>query len=179
MPRKGTRASRVAGSTVSRGGLACIKSVDTSLVSSCLEGHDGTFAGLHYSPDGAQLIAWSREVGHVWDAATGRKLFQLRGHTLEINDAKYCPKGRFVVTASADGTGRVWDALADRSSSQPVGTRRRGCGAPKPGRSWGSSARTTRLATHTGMRCSSPMDVGLRLRTLSETQYPSTSTAPG
>lgn len=34
----------------------------------------------------------------------------LRGHTREVDSAVYSPDGRWIVTASGDGTARVWDA---------------------------------------------------------------------
>lgn len=37
-------------------------------------------------------------------------IITLNGHTADINSVAFSPDGRFVVTSSADGTARVWDA---------------------------------------------------------------------
>jgi WD40 repeat protein len=39
----------------------------------------------------------------------------LSGHTADINSVAFSPDGRFLVTASADGTARVWDAATGAS----------------------------------------------------------------
>jgi WD40 repeat protein/serine/threonine protein kinase len=46
----------------------------------------------------------------VWDAATGRELLKLRGHTGPISALKWSPDGNRLATASEDKTARVWDA---------------------------------------------------------------------
>ncbi len=44
----------------------------------------------------------------VWEAATGRVVTDLRGHTGMVYDAAFSPKADLVATASRDGTARVW-----------------------------------------------------------------------
>ncbi|HUE75052.1 MAG TPA: serine/threonine-protein kinase [Pirellulaceae bacterium] len=46
----------------------------------------------------------------VWDAATGRELVTLKGHTNVISGVDFDPTGKRVVTASYDDTLRVWDS---------------------------------------------------------------------
>ena len=85
--------------------------------------------------------------------ARDRVLAAMVGHEAQVNSAAFSPDGKRVVTASVDGTARVWDAAsgcrarhprrphraestAPRSaptasgSSQPLWTGRRGCGMP-------------------------------------------------
>jgi len=87
-----------------------------------LEGHEpltGIYE-VHWSPDGAQILtaAGNDDVGapdntaRIWDAATGRQLLVLCGHTSQVSSADWSPDGRRVVTASSDGTTRIWDAVS-------------------------------------------------------------------
>jgi len=46
----------------------------------------------------------------VWDARTGKILFDLRGHTQYLQSVNFSPDGARIVTGSADGTAKVWDA---------------------------------------------------------------------
>jgi hypothetical protein len=73
----------------------------------------GSFlTGLAYSPDGQRLAA-SGDDGSVkvWDAATGREVLTLRGHTGgHVNDLAYSPDGRRLASCGDDATVRVWDA---------------------------------------------------------------------
>jgi WD40 repeat protein len=46
----------------------------------------------------------------VWDAASGEGLLSLVGHSDEVRDVAWSPDGKWIATASADGTARVWHA---------------------------------------------------------------------
>jgi WD40 repeat protein len=48
----------------------------------------------------------------VWDAASGRKLLTLKGHTSGLLSVSWSPDGRRLATASEDGTAKVWDAAS-------------------------------------------------------------------
>ena len=47
-------------------------------------------------------------IGFRPDAASGKELTLLRGHTSEVASAAFSPDGTRVVTASQDGTARIY-----------------------------------------------------------------------
>ncbi len=88
-----------------------------------LAGHPSPVAAVCFSPDGRRIATSSegdRLKGNtvhsgpsevkVWDADTGRELFECRGHVGWILGACFTPDGKRLVTAGADHTVRVWDA---------------------------------------------------------------------
>ena len=54
----------------------------------------------------------------VWDAATGKQRFKLRGHEGGVRALAFSPNDRWLVSASYDGTIRYWD----RNTGRPVAT---------------------------------------------------------
>jgi WD40 repeat protein/serine/threonine protein kinase len=72
--------------------------------------HPGLVTGLAFSPAGLRLAtAGGDGVARVWDAAAGKELLALHGHSSRVNAVTYFPDGRSLATASADQTARVWD----------------------------------------------------------------------
>src|SRR5262249_20850030 len=61
-------------------------------------------------------IERQREVGEVkiWDAADGREMLTLKGHTGKVHSVSWSPDGKRLATGSADGTVKVWDASGGR-----------------------------------------------------------------
>jgi hypothetical protein len=59
---------------------------------------------------------------HLRDAATGKPLCEPLGHPTRgrINAARFSADGRSVVTASSDGTARLWDAATGRARGLPM-----------------------------------------------------------
>lgn len=49
----------------------------------------------------------------MWDAATGKELFSLNGHTGPVMSAAFSPDGRRVATGCMDGVARMWDVVTD------------------------------------------------------------------
>ena len=72
------------------------------------------------SPNGRAIAVSSRatvEVG-VYDVASGRLTFELRGHRYPVNRVSWSPDGRWIATASNDSSaGSGMRATADRHSS--------------------------------------------------------------
>ena len=66
---------------------------------------------VSWSPDGARLATGSGDgTAKVWDAADGRELLTLKGHTGWVRSVSWSPDGQRLATGSADGTAKVWDA---------------------------------------------------------------------
>jgi dipeptidyl aminopeptidase/acylaminoacyl peptidase len=63
-----------------------------------------------YSPDNKHLAAadGARAI-HVWDAASGKELVTLTGHTDLVRCLAFSPDGKRLVSGSADKTLKVWD----------------------------------------------------------------------
>jgi WD40 repeat protein len=65
---------------------------------------------IAFSPNGKTLAtATDGSAVVLYDVATGKRLAVLRGHTGGVNSVEFSPKGPYVVTASDDGTVRVWE----------------------------------------------------------------------
>ena len=70
--------------------------------------------------DGGRLVAAAGEMGVVWlwNARTGRRVRELRGHTSRVGDVDLTRDGRFLVSASIDGTARIWDVATGVTLAQ-------------------------------------------------------------
>ena len=87
-----------------------------------LEGHTHAVSSVSFSPDGSQIVSGARnQVGFegqgaentikVWDAATGKELRTLNGHTDGVNSVSFSLDGMLIVSGSQDKTIKVWDAV--------------------------------------------------------------------
>jgi WD40 repeat protein len=77
--------------------------------------HADAVTGISFSPDGARLAGASADkTVRIWDAATGREEFPLRGHTSWVHSVCFSPDGKRLASASHDRTVRLWDATTGR-----------------------------------------------------------------
>ena len=68
-----------------------------------------------FSPDGQRIVTASDDnSARIWDAATGKQIAALQGHTDRVRSAAFSPDGRRIVTASDDNTARIWDAATGK-----------------------------------------------------------------
>ena len=72
---------------------------------------------VSFTPDGSRVaIAGGRSVV-LLDAKTGEERGRLGSHADQIHDFAYSPDGVQLVTASQDGTARVWDTATGRETN--------------------------------------------------------------
>jgi WD40 repeat protein len=63
-----------------------------------------------FSPDGQRIVTSDDRSARIWDARTNHLLFTLP-HGDTVYDARYSSDGTRLVTASGDGSVRIWDAV--------------------------------------------------------------------
>ncbi|MEP7284182.1 MAG: TIR domain-containing protein [Chloroflexota bacterium] len=70
----------------------------------------GAVESVAFSPDRTKIFAGSFfGVGYVFDAGTGKLLRTLTGHNATLSDAQFSPDSQALLTASEDGTARLWN----------------------------------------------------------------------
>jgi WD40 repeat protein len=68
-----------------------------------------------FSPDGRLLAAASGDgSAQTWDAATGKAVLTLQGHTKGVTSLAFSPDSRTLTTASDDNTARIWNAATGK-----------------------------------------------------------------
>ena len=71
--------------------------------------HRGYMLNVAWSPDGVYLATTStEEIACIWEAASGRVIVTLIGHTAGVYDLAWSPDGAYLATASDDETARIW-----------------------------------------------------------------------
>ena len=87
------------------------------------EAHPDHITAVAWSPDGSVIVSGSGWLGgpiRVWDAASGKSLGELEGHSSWITDLVFSKEGRLLYSASGDQTIRIWDV----ERQQPLATLR-------------------------------------------------------
>ena len=72
-------------------------------------------ASAQFSSDGNKIVTASWDnTGKIWDAASGKLLIKLKGHTNWVQSAQFSEDGKKVATISDDNTCKVWDAVSGK-----------------------------------------------------------------
>jgi WD40 repeat protein len=74
----------------------------------------GPIRALAVSPDGKVLAASDDAHVHLWDWASNREVARLTGHAGRVTGLQFSPDGRWLATASLDGTAKLWEMPARR-----------------------------------------------------------------
>jgi WD40 repeat protein/serine/threonine protein kinase/tetratricopeptide (TPR) repeat protein len=101
---------RVAGISTAAGAFHLFDAADGSRLAEFQVEKAGLVA-MSLSDDGQRLATIGSEaknVARVWDARSGEALFALKGHTDAITTAAFSPDRTRMITASRDGTARLW-----------------------------------------------------------------------
>ena len=73
---------------------------------------------MAFSPDGQRIVTGSwDQTAKVWEAASGRELLTLKGHSDAIVSVAFSPDGQRIVTGSEDQTAKVWEAASGRGTA--------------------------------------------------------------
>ena len=71
---------------------------------------EGQIFAVAFSSDGMQIVSGSdRGSVQVWDASTGIKLMELRGHSSIVRSVMFSSDSTWIVSGSDDNSVRVWD----------------------------------------------------------------------
>lgn len=76
--------------------------------------------GIVFNNDGSMAVTTSRSVAHIRDGVTGSALGAAIMHKQQINATLFRPDGAAVLTASHDGTARLFDVTDGSSIGDPL-----------------------------------------------------------
>src|SRR5262245_13628498 len=80
-----------------------------------LSGHIDNVECVAFSPDGKRVVTGSRDnTARLWDAATGKKITDMKGHSNCVRDVAFSVDGQRVMTASWDRSVMLWSGSTGR-----------------------------------------------------------------
>lgn len=65
------------------------------------------YTKAEYSPNGKYILVAKQNIAQLYDLE-GKLLLELKGHSANLNVAKFSRSGKYIVTAGKDKTARVW-----------------------------------------------------------------------
>lgn len=86
-------------------------------VTQIFRGHEWAVLSSEFSDDGKFVITASEDnTARIWDAATGKELSVLAGHTARVTSVSFAPGENPLraITASQDGTVKLWDTKENK-----------------------------------------------------------------
>ena len=70
---------------------------------------------MAFSPDGQRLASGSSDqTVKIWDSATGKELFALKGHAGWVYSVAFSPDGQRLASGSDDQTVKIWDSATGK-----------------------------------------------------------------
>jgi len=111
--------------------LACFSPVDRHLEIRDRESGKTTLtldcpamvSAVAWSPDGRRLATAGKDYNiYIWEAATGRQLNVLSGHSVYITSVAFNQAGNLLASASFDDVIRLWDANSGRQLASHPGS---------------------------------------------------------
>lgn len=73
------------------------------------------FHAVTWSPDGRLIATGSSDCCvRVWDAASGKLLRTLEGHTAAVESVSFSPDGKVLASGAHDSSVRLWDAASGK-----------------------------------------------------------------
>jgi WD40 repeat protein/serine/threonine protein kinase len=104
----------------STAGRAEVWDARTGDLISVVPSRESRIVSASFSPDGRSILLNADGAGRVWDAVTATALTPMLRHGSQVTIIALEAKGERLLTASKDGTWRIWDLTADAFVSQSV-----------------------------------------------------------